>query len=177
MKKILLLFLIFNLHAEFTLLDNPKMASFEKELAYYFDVKDPEPVIANYLFALSILESHGIRHPSIKSLMLPFLESAYTSIAQQRNWHFDIQKAAALEYEIIIGNAEGKDISSKQIELYQTIYETNNFAIEKAVMIRSFIYKYKIKVLQEERTLSQEEIDLLLQLAKLSECYLKSLEL
>ena len=176
MKLIFLILAAFSLHAEFTILDDPKIEAFEKDLAFYFNVSHPEPVITNYISALSMLENHGINHPSLKSFMVPFLVSAYTSIAFQRNWQFDISKAAELEYEIIVGNAKGENISRKQIELYQLIYHSTDFAIEKAVIIRSFIYQYKIKVLKEERVLSIEEMDMLLRLARLSESFLNSLE-
>jgi len=176
MQFFIFILCIFNLFGEFAVLDDPKLAEFEKSLAYYYDVKDPEPLISNYLSALQQLETLGLNHPSLKENMLPYLEKAYFSVSEQRNWHFNIQEAALLEYEIITGNARGEDVSTTQEHLYQIIYHSNSFAIKKAVMIRSFIYAYKTKAFQEERTLSHEEMETLLKLGRLSENILKSLE-
>lgn len=174
--KYIFLLLFISLHADFTAFNDPKIVAFEKELAFYYDVEDPEPLRSNYIAAIRLLEQYGIDYPELKTYMIIHLEFAYLSLANQRGWDFDVKKAAALEYDIIIGSTLGLDISEKQIELYQMIYHSNDFAIEKAVMLRSFIYHYKVKVLQEERTLSQEEMELLLNLARLSENYLRSLE-
>lgn len=145
--------------------------SFEKQIAYFFGVSHQEPVAKAYLQALKKLEEVG---PNGSKELLPYLETAYKEIAQQRNLNFDTTKAANIELQIILGNALGASFDTIQdlmIQLYTVVFQSHSPAIKKAAMLRTFLYQYKAEVIKAGE-IPLKDKELMIDIAKASERYL-----
>jgi hypothetical protein len=110
---------------------------FEKQLAYFFGVSDEGPVSDAYIAALHQLEGvdYGNLPLQIERNVLGLFEVAYRSIGQQRKWHFDIEGAARLELQIILGQEQGmscEEIEKLSIELYKVVFQSDSPQIRKA---------------------------------------------
>jgi hypothetical protein len=150
---------------------------FEKQLAYFFGVSDETPVSAAYIAALHQLESvdYGNVAPQIERKVLDLFEVAYRSIAQQQKWHFDIEEAARLEFEIIVGMERGlavEEIQALSIDLYKVVFQSDSPEIRKAVMLRTFLYQYKTQIQKSGMKISLADERVMLNLAATSEEYL-----
>ncbi len=148
--------------------------AFEAEIAYFYGVPDKKPLVEAYLAALE--ELRYLDGEDTKNA-LSLLEKAYQSVAQQRNWEFDTKKAAELELQIILGNmrnASFDTVMNLMKELYTTVFQSNTFLIEKAAMMRTFLYQYK--ALAFKTTFCIQEEKFLLELAKISKEFLDCIE-
>lgn len=166
---------------QFSMIEKKSMEEFEKDIAYFFGVNNPKPVIESYVQALKKLEEMG-SHCSLNLLkqeIVPYLENAYKEIAQQRNWEFDTHQAALLELQIILGNANQasfENVQNLMIKLYTLVFQSDSPLIRKAAMLRTFLYQYKVNLLKKEQDISQEDQHVMLSLAKTSEKYLNSIK-
>lgn len=149
---------------------------FESLIAYFYGVKDEKLLVEPYLKALNKLEALDTNDSEqLKREMLPYLEEAYRSIAQQRNWDFDIEAAAFLEFQIILGNADGTSfdiVEELMVQLYSTVFRSDSPLIKKAAMLRTFLYQYKAK----QNVLTQAEKKMLLEMAQISKECLNSIK-
>lgn len=139
---------------------------FEEKIAYFYAVPHPQSVKEAYLSALKAIEEQG--SPSA----LPYLEKAYQSIANQRQWIFDTRLAAEIELKIILGNRNGssfEEIKDLMVQLYALVFQSDSPKIQNAAILRTFLYQYKAGM--------QPDRDLMLKIAKTSEDYLNSIEL
>ena len=66
----------------------------------------------NALEKLKMVESDSV--DLLEKEMIPYLEKAYQSIKQQRNWNFDPYLAAKIEFQIIFGNLNGSSFEVVQ---------------------------------------------------------------
>ncbi len=166
---------------QFSLVEEPKMEDFEKKLAYYFDVNDPEPIIEAYVRALKKLERIGSQ-TSINVLeqeLIPSLEEAYIEIAEQKGLRFDPHQAAKLELQIILGNANGasfETVQNNMSQLYAHVFQSTSPNIRKAAMLRTFLYQYKVDVLKREKGITDAEMNMLIALSDTSKELLNSIE-
>lgn len=166
---------------QFSLVEEPKMEDFEKKLAYYFGVKNPEPIIESYVKALKKLERIG-SEASLNVLeeeLIPLLEEAYKEIAAQKGLSFDPHEAAKLELQIILGNAQGASFEAVQnhmSQLYAHVFQSTSPNIRKAAMLRTFVYQYKVDVLKRDKGITDAEMNMLISLSETSKELLNSLE-
>jgi hypothetical protein len=164
---------------DFPMFEKDNLAVFEAQIAYFFGVRDPEPVKEAYMNALKQIEVLGSHSTdTLQKEVLPYLELAYQSIANQRNWDFDIQLAAQIELEIILGNINGasfEKISDLMVQLYTLVFQSNSPKILKAAWLRTFLYQYKAKIMEKEQQISHQDYVLLLNMAKTSEEFLNSI--
>lgn len=153
---------------------------FEKDIAYFFGVPNEQPVIEAYLNALQKLNLIGIDSKDLLyQEMMPYLEQAYSSIAQQRKWDFNIHLAADLEFQIIMGNMSGssfESVSDLMIQLYTVVFRSDSPLIPKAAWLRTFLYQYKASLLKNAPSLCHQDQTLLLQIAATSKSYLNAIE-
>src|SRR5438067_439365 len=91
-----------------SMLEEKSLEAFETEIAYFFGVNDQQPVVEAYISALKKLDEIGLNKSEdlLEKEIVPYLEDAYKSIAQQRNWHFNTHLAAQIELQVILGNAK-----------------------------------------------------------------------
>lgn len=158
-----------------------EMLQFEKEIAYFYGASDPERIANHYLDALKQLEILGINASDevLAKKMLPALVQAYTEVSKQTQLKFDINKAAKLELALILSQARKASFEKIQIimqGLYKEIFKSDLFSIHKAAMLRTFLYQYKINVLQNEDALTENDKKLMLLLAKMSEEELQNIK-
>jgi hypothetical protein len=166
---------------DFTNLNSEKILKFEKEIAYFYGAKDPELIAQHYMQAIKALETKGAA-ANIKILrekMLPSLENAYQEVKKQTSLHFDVELAAALEFGLILAQskrASSKDINGIMLALYKEMFQSDAIGIQKAALLRTFLYQYKIKLLSFDELLSDADIELLRALARRSEEELNSIQ-
>lgn len=156
------------------------LEAFEKKIAYFFGVKNEQPVIEAYLNALQKLNNIGVGSVELlEHEMIPYLEKAYLSIAQQRNWEFDIHTAAKLEFQIILGNVNGssfEDVQDLMMQLYTVVFRSDSPFIKKAAMLRTFLYQYKASLLENQQTLSELDQIIMFEMAQTSMEYLNAID-
>lgn len=152
--------------------------AFEAQIAYFFGVRDPQPVKEAYIDALKQIKVIGSHSTDmLQKEVLPNLEKAYQSIAKQRNWSFDIHLAAQIELEIILGNmnrASFEKISDLMVQLYTLVFKSDSPKILKAAWLRTFLYQYMAEIIEKEGQISQQDYNLMLNMAKTSEEFLNS---
>ncbi|MDP1835741.1 MAG: hypothetical protein Q8K75_07415 [Chlamydiales bacterium] len=153
--------------------------TFEQELTYFFGVSDEEPVVRSYMAALQQIELIGLDSIDLlEQKMLPHLEKAYQSVAEQRKWNFDIQVAAKIEFQIIVGNCKGSSfegVCNLMIQLYNLVFQCNSPLIQKAAMLRTFLYQYKVHLLKDDSEFSQQDQRIMLELTQTSKKFLNSI--
>lgn len=159
---------------EFTRLDSDKISELEKQIVYLYGVKNPELVVEHYLQAIQILEKEGISAGKsvLGEKMMPFLDGAYLEIKRQTSYQFDIKKAASIEFDLIFAQsirAPFEEIYNIMVDLYREVFQSTEKGIEKAAMLRTFLYQYKIMLLSLDPELSEEDIGLMIRIAKRSE--------
>jgi hypothetical protein len=151
-----------------------EMLQFEKDIAYFYGASDPQRIASHYLEALKQLELLGINTSDeiLEKKVLPALIQAYTEVSKQIHLEFDINKVAMLELSLILSQARNESFEKiKKImqDLYKEIFKSDLFRIQKAAMLRTFLYQYKVSILQNENTLSENDKNLMLLIAKMSE--------
>jgi hypothetical protein len=157
------------------------MLQFEKEIAYFYGASDPNRIADHYLEALKQFEILGIteKEEVLEEKMLPPLVQAYAEIAKQIHLEFDINEAAKLELSLILSQARKEPFEKINIimqDLYKGIFKSDSFSIYKAAMLRTFLYQYKISVLQKEDHFTENDKNLMLLLAKMSEEELQNIK-
>jgi len=158
-----------------------EMLQFEKKIAYFFGASDPERIASHYLEALKQLEILGMNasDEELKKNMLPALVQAYHEISKQTHLEFDLNEAAKLELSLILSQARKAPFEKIKIimqDLYKGIFKSDSFNIHKASMLRTFLYQYKISILQNENHLTENDKKLMLLLAKMSEEELQNIK-
>ncbi len=161
-------------------IDSPSQSdseAFEKQIAYFFGVEDDKPVSHAFINALNELAKAGSDKitPQVEHKALLHIEEAYRSIANQQKWSFDIEAAAKLELQIILGLSQGmslEKVHELSAQLYLLIFKMDSPQIRKAVMLRTFLYFYKSQIEKSGELLSPADQILMLDLARASEKYL-----
>lgn len=151
-----------------------QILNLEAELAYCYGIANPSLAAEPYMKAIQILEQSKkpLNRTLLQKEMLPLLEQAYTEIRKQRAFSCDVKKAALYEFDLILAQAERasfESICNIMVKLYNEVFQTHSPAIEKAAMLRTFLYKYKIQLLSYSNKLSLSDIELLKTIAKASE--------
>jgi hypothetical protein len=152
--------------------------NFEAEIAYFYDVPNPQPVRTSYLCALKKLEEIGPHSDRdlLQRELMPHLEAAYQSVALQRQWSFDVRHAAALEFKLFLEDFDGTPLESAieiLAELYRHVFHSNSLNIFKAAMLRTFLYRYKAEIWKKEQTISQADQEFMKKIAQESKNLLK----
>lgn len=158
-----------------------QILNLEAELAYCYGIANPSMAAEPYMKAIQRLEQSQkpLNRESLQKEMLPLLEQAYTEIRKQRAFSFDVKKAALYEFDLILAQAERasfESICNIMVDLYGEVFQTRSATIEKAAMLRTFLYQYKIKLLSHNSTLSNADIELLKALGKRSESELNTVK-
>lgn len=156
-----------------------EILAFEQEIAYFYGVPHPNSVAKHYETALKQLEILGenASDQKLEASVLPFLVLAYEEVSKQTSLIFNIESAAKIELSLILAQAQKasfEEISTIMQNLYKTVFNSDVYAIHKAAMLRTFLYQYKITVLQNEKQISEDDKNLMLLLAKASEEALNS---
>ncbi len=162
----------------FTNVNSDEMIQFEKKIGYFYEAANPELIAQHYIMALQTLEKLGIEATEIEleQHMLPALQKAYSEVLKQTQLQFDISTVAKLEFSLILAQskkASFETINNIMVELYRHVFDSDDFSIRKAAMLRTFLFQYKVAILQSEKSLSSQDMDLLLSMAKLSEVELR----
>lgn len=166
---------------QFSMVEDKSMEEFEKTIAYFFGTSQPEVIKEYYVKALKKLEEIGSDSPIslAEREVTPYLEEAYKEIARQRNWDFNPSQAAVLELKIMLCYVKGENfdtIINLMIELYAHVFQSDSNNIHKAAMIRTFLYQYKVDLLKKEQKISQEEMKMMISLARTSEQLLNAIK-
>lgn len=166
--------------SKYCLSQKEKTIQFEKEIAYFYGAKNPEIIAQYYIQALKGLEKLGIQanETTLKKEMLDPLLKAYEEVKVQTERNFDPKKAAKYEFQLILAQAKGdtfETIYQIMTNLYNEVFGSHPQAIQKAAMLRTFLYIYKIS-LQKNNTLSIEDQNLLRAMAKSSEQILNNIK-
>jgi hypothetical protein len=156
---------------------SPEMTKFETEIAYFFGTPNPDAVAHHYLKAIALMNNKSGSERS-KEAILAHLTDAYREVAKQTSLSFDSRKAAEHEYDLIVAQAEQKsfeDICSIMVNLYKTVFGQSMPQIEKAAMLRTFLYQYKTRLLSSGVPLSINDKALMVSMARASEYELNQL--
>ncbi|MBP9692542.1 MAG: hypothetical protein KBD90_04335 [Alphaproteobacteria bacterium] len=159
---------------DFTKLNSDKVLKLESEIAYFYGATERELVAQHYMQAIKTLEKEGISSDkkSLRDKMLPDLENAYREVKKQTSLHFAPQKAAVHEFDLILAQskrASFEDIYNIMVDLYREMFQSESSGIQKAALLRTFLYQYKIRLLSLDEHLSDADIHLLIDIAKRSE--------
>lgn len=164
-----------NLNVEKSLTDplSLEMLQFEKDIAYFFGVKDQELVAKHYVRAVELYEllKAELSEQKMQEQLLPHFILAYQEVAKQTGRDFDIKKAAHLEWELAMVFDRGLSFEAScqiLVEIYQTVYQESSPQIDKAAMIRTFLYQYKNDIFKKTGHLSIKDRKTILHLASLS---------
>lgn len=150
-----------------------KILRLEKEIAYFFGVREPELVASHYIEAIKLLEQrNSFTTHELRNQMLPHLEAAYTEVKKQTRFIFDIQKAAYWELELFMANIEHASFEREYmllLNIYKEVFGTITDNIKNAAMLRTFLYKYKDQLMSSEKPLSNDDFSFLKQIAQKTE--------
>jgi len=158
----------------FSKLTDFDLSTLEQELAYFFCVPDIKKVSEHYIKALDILEessSLGLEK-SVKDAMISHLNKAYDSVASQTKLEFDTRRAAELEAELIIAQSKKENFEILQdilVRIYTIVFGCKREEVVKACMLRTFLYKYKVYLLNCGKPLNVDDRNFLTLVAKESE--------
>lgn len=166
--------------SKYCLSQKEKVMQFEKEIAYFYGAKNPEIIAQYYIKAINSLEKLGIQanETTLKKEMIDPLIKAYEEVQIQTARKFDPNKAAEYEFQLILAQTKGdtfETIYQIMTNLYHEVFSSHTEAIQKAAMLRTFLYKYKIS-LKKNNTLSIEDQNLLRAMAKESEQTLNNIK-
>ncbi len=164
---------------KFTDARSEKMLQLEADIAYFYNALNRSPIAELYMEAIKTFDralSQG--RENLESKTVPILEAAYTQVQEQTVLVFDIKVVALIEFKLIKAQAEKQSfevIYALMVELYEAVFQMSAAAIHKAALLRTFLYQYKIRVLQWEGLLSDADMHVLRVVAKASEVELARL--
>ncbi|MEB3702026.1 hypothetical protein Bealeia1_01107 [Candidatus Bealeia paramacronuclearis] len=150
--------------ARFTKITSKELLCLEEELAFFFNAKDPERIQYHYIAALKALENDALCQEVRKREILENLAQAYAEVAHQTSLAFDPAKAAELEYALISAQRQQASFESMaeiMRDLYAVVYGTRSLHLEKAALLRTFLYLYKIRLINAEEGLLESDVSLL----------------
>jgi len=160
----------------FSDINDLEVQNFETEIAYFFGAKQPQKIAQHYLKALEELEKAPDKDKKKqKEMMHPYLVKAYKEVAYQTGLVFNAKKAARYEAKLILAQAaqdSTENIIEIMTDIYRVVFNTTNYRVRKAAMIRTYLYKYKIDVMRSGHTLSKEDKMMLIALSRESESIL-----
>ncbi len=110
--------------------------------------------------------------------MLEPLKEAYKEIQAQTQLRFDIEKEVLYELQLILAQAKQapfETINQLMVDLYREVFNSDEVGIYKGAMLRTFLYKYKLSLMKNGNAFSDEDMVLLLSIAKASEKELNNL--
>lgn len=159
---------------EFTKINSEKILKLEEDIVYLFGAPEPKRVVPHYMQAIKTLEeiSAASDEDALREKVLRFLENAYAEVKKQTSLTFDITKAASFEFALIRAQsrkAAFESIYNIMVDLYTEIFQSDQPGIQKAALLRTFLYIYKIRLLTLDNYISDEDIHLLKSIAKRSE--------
>lgn len=165
---------------EFTRVQSEEILKLEEEIAYFYGVKEPKLVADYYIKAVKVLEENSAIFDAhiLRGKVQPFLEKAYTEVKNQTQLKFDTKKVASYEFDLIQAQSKRamfENIYDIMVDLYKEVFQSNDHAIQKAALLRTFLYQYKIRLLSFDKFLSEDDISLLKIIAKRSEDELNQL--
>lgn len=164
----------------FSKLDEVEMSELERELVYLYGATNPEEVAPLYVNSLKELEALGISasQDKLKAAMVPHLQKAYEVVRNQTGLEFDTLKAAEIECSLILAQTNQESfekIRDIMISLYETVFRSQSEDIVKAAMLRTFLYQYKVKLVNSNVPLTQRDRKVLISMARESEELLNGL--
>ena len=165
----------------FIKINSDEFIQFEKEIAFFYFAKNTRNIARHYIQAITKFEKAKNEQVDINELQrvtTPDLSQAYLAVQQETLLTFDLNKAAILEFNLIYSQSIQDDfdyIKQIMIDLYKTIFRTDNSHITKAAMLRTSLYQYKTIVISEKQGLSKNDIIILKNIAKSSEQELANL--
>ncbi len=151
----------------FTQADSPEMLEFEKEMAYFYGAQNPKAIEEQYIKAIVELEQRGS-----DAAMIPHLKAAYEEVKKQTTLRFDAGVAAHHECKLIMAQsrqAPFEEIYQIMKDLYGEVFQLTSVEIDKAAYLRTFLYIYKIRLLNMSGGLTEDDKELLLRMARSSE--------
>jgi hypothetical protein len=158
----------------FTQADSQDKLSFEKELVYLYGASDTTPIANHYIKAIVDLEKLGIDAGDgvLSQAMIPSLKAAYEEVRHQTGLTFDPDKAAYHEYKLIHAQANQDPfevIHQIMMDLYGEVFHSTHEDLDKAASLRTFLYIYKIRLMEMNGGFTEDDKNVLLTLAKSSE--------
>ncbi len=158
----------------FTDLNSQKILQLEVDLAYFFGAKNPDPIARHYMQAIKQLEYIGLQggRDKLHTAMVKPLRSAYQEIQNQTKLEFNVNKVCEYEFELILAQSQKapfEEIYRIMTHLYGEVFNSSRPNISEAALLRTFLYKYKISILNAPGPLSEADIKLMIDIAKLSE--------
>jgi hypothetical protein len=158
----------------FTQINSDKILKLEEDIAYFYDAKEKELIAQNYIQAIKTLENErkSCDEKALRDKMVPDLEKAYLEVKKQTPLRFDAKKAALYEFDLILAQSKRaafEEIYEIMVNLYREVFQSETSSIQKAALLRTFLYQYKIRLLSLDKRLSDADIQLLIAIAKRSE--------
>lgn len=159
---------------DFTQLNSDRIFKLESEIAYFYGAKECEVVAQHYMQAIKTLETEGVsvNKETLRDKMLPELEKAYGEVQKQPSLCFDPKKSALYEFELILAQSQRasfEKIYEIMVNLYKEMFQSEGSGVQKAALLRTFLYQYKIRLLSLDDHLSDADVELLIRIAKRSE--------
>lgn len=145
---------------KFTSLESQSLQDLEREIAYFYDVANPAPIVENYMCAITCFEKD---HKGVlKEDVIACLEEAYKEVKKQSALSFDPHTAACYEYNLIKSQAlkaPTEKIEQIMVQIYQTVFQSKNPIIETIARLRTFLYQYKVNLVSKNaKILPEDEI-------------------
>ena len=170
-----------SLYNYFTKINSEDFIKFEANIAFFYFAKNTALIKKHYIQAITefeVAQNKKLNIDEVQKLTLPHLEHAYLHVQQETNLTFDLKQVAKIEFDLI--HAQSNQDSFEQIQkiminLYRTIFKKDNIHIYKAATLRTFLYQYKINLINKNNSISQGDMELLKNIAKHSEQELASL--
>ncbi len=170
-----------SLYNYFTKINSEDFIKFEANIAFFYFAKNTALIKKHYIQAITefeVAQNKKLNIDEVQKLTLPHLEYAYLHVQQETNLTFDLKQVAKIEFDLI--HAQSNQDSFEQIQkiminLYRTIFKKDNIYIYKAATLRTFLYQYKINLINKNNSISQGDMELLKNIAKHSKQELASL--
>lgn len=158
----------------FTWPDSKALMQFEEEIGYFFGAQNRKDIKRNYLKAIEVFELPRKDRPqeTLGAQVVPYLLEAYLLISSETGLIFNPEKAAHLEFDLIVAHSQRspfEDILTIMMALYGEVFQSSGHHIKKAALLRTFLYQYKIHLLERGPDLEDTDIQLMKSLAQQSE--------
>lgn len=148
----------------------------EEDIAYFYGAHNPKLVADHYINALLLIDKTRVPlSDEDKSRARMHLEAAYAEVQTQTCLQFDVLKAASLEFDLMLVNIENAPFEVEYqllLNIYRVVFHTRTHEIERAALLRTFLYRYKNHLLSTGETLHKDDIALLRVMARRSEIQL-----
>lgn len=142
----------------------------EKKIAYFYGLTDLSKVSDFYLKAYQWVTYSSSSKEEVKQQALPMLECAYQQVIDQSLLKFNVQQAAALEFDLIWANHSKASYEARvgvTKKLYALVFNQPESHFIRPACLRVFLYQLKGQLI-EHHLLDLDTAQCLIELSELS---------